>query len=111
MWRARISLIYRRPVGRAARIGRVKSRTCSMKRSTTGLKVRFFSVVMTTGHGRAGRSTGSTFSELWTTIDRGYAVINGPLARKLTMSGMERVTRLAFGISSPRAWKASLKRL
>ena len=96
---------------RYARIGRVKSRTCSIKRSTTGLKVRFFSVVITTGHGRAGKSTGSTFSELWTTADRGYAVINELLARKLVMSGMERVTRLVFGMSSPRAWNASLKRL
>jgi hypothetical protein len=36
------------------------SRAQSMKRSTTGLKVRFFSVTIVTGHGRAGRSTANT---------------------------------------------------
>jgi hypothetical protein len=69
------------------------SRAHSMKRSTTGLKVRFFRVVITTGHGRTGKSTGNTLSELWTTPDRGYAVMNGPLARKSIMSGKERVTQ------------------
>jgi len=36
----------------------------SMKRSTTGLNVRFFNVTIATGHGRAGRSTGNTFNAL-----------------------------------------------
>jgi len=33
-----------------------------MKRSTTGLNVRFFGVRIATGHGRFGRSTGNTFN-------------------------------------------------
>jgi hypothetical protein len=33
-----------------------------MNRSTTGLSVRFFSVTIPIGHGRAGKSTGSTFT-------------------------------------------------
>jgi hypothetical protein len=89
----------------------VTARAHSMKRSTTGLKVRFFRVVITTGHGRTGKSTGNTLSELWTTPDRGYAVMNGPLARKSIMSGKERVTSAALGMASPRARKASFKRL
>jgi hypothetical protein len=39
------------------------SREHSMNRSTTGVKVRFFSVKITTGHGRIGKSSGNTFSE------------------------------------------------
>jgi hypothetical protein len=39
----------------------VTSRAHSTKRSTR-LKVRFFRVAIPTGHGRAGKSTGSTFS-------------------------------------------------
>jgi hypothetical protein len=34
------------------------SRAHAMKRSTTGLKVRFFKVKIVTGHGRIGISTG-----------------------------------------------------
>ena len=34
-----------------------------MKRSTTGLKVRFFRVTIVTGHGRTGNRTGKTFNE------------------------------------------------
>jgi hypothetical protein len=41
----------------AASIGLVKSRTNSVKSFTIGLNVRFFRVTITTGHGRAGRST------------------------------------------------------
>jgi hypothetical protein len=33
----------------------------SMNFSASGLKVRFFSVMMDTGHGRAGKSTGKAF--------------------------------------------------
>jgi hypothetical protein len=40
------------------------SRTHSTKRSTTGFKVRFFSVKIKRGHGQTGKSTGSTFSLL-----------------------------------------------
>jgi len=35
----------------------------SMKRSTTGLRVRFLSVPITNGHGRLGRATASLFSD------------------------------------------------
>jgi hypothetical protein len=35
----------------------------SMKRSTTGLGVRFFKITAVTGQGRGGRSTGKTFKE------------------------------------------------
>src|SRR6266581_7302840 len=34
----------------------VTSRAHSMKRSTTGLRVRFFTVTIATGHGRKGKS-------------------------------------------------------
>src|SRR5262245_30422946 len=39
------------------------SRAHSMKRSTTGLKVRFFNLTTATGQGRIGKSTGSNFNE------------------------------------------------
>src|SRR5713101_1586409 len=39
------------------------SRVHSRKRSTTGLRVRFFNVTIATGHGRIGRATGSIASE------------------------------------------------
>jgi hypothetical protein len=42
--------------------GFATSRAHSMKRSTTGLTVRFFRVAMATVHGRTGNLTGSTFS-------------------------------------------------
>jgi hypothetical protein len=35
-----------------------------MKHSTEGLNIRFFSVTIATGHGRTGKSTGKTFSDL-----------------------------------------------
>jgi|SRR5215467_1989591 len=38
------------------------SRAHSMKRSTAGLKVRFFSVTTAVGQGRVGKSTGSNFN-------------------------------------------------
>src|SRR6266852_7317002 len=40
-----------------------KARRWSMKRCTTGFNVRFLSVMISTGHGRTGRSTGNIFSE------------------------------------------------
>jgi hypothetical protein len=48
-------LIYPSLDSTRPRIGRVKSRMCEMKRSTTGLSVRFFSVTTATGQGRSGR--------------------------------------------------------
>jgi len=40
----------------------VTIRAHSMKRSTIGLNVRFFSVIITTGRGRAGSFMGNTFN-------------------------------------------------
>ena len=79
------------------------SRAHSMKRSTTGLNVRFFSVTIVTAHGRTGKSTGNTFSELKCATDLGHAVMNRPLATKWVMTGMDGVTRLALGMARPRA--------
>ncbi len=74
-----------------------------MKRSATGLSVRFFSVTMLTGHGRAGKSTGNTLSDLKYATDRGIEVMNWPSARKWVMTDMDSVTRLALGMARPRA--------
>src|SRR5258708_6249786 len=94
-----------------ARIGRVKSRRCSMNRSTTGLNVRFFSMRTATGHGRSGNSIGNTFSERRFELRRknelGIAVRNGLVAIKLNRRPTEKVTKLIFGIFKPFAWKAS----
>ena len=81
----------------------VTSRAHSMKRSTTGLNVRFFSVTIVTAHGWTGQSTGNTFSELKCATDLGHAVMNRPLATKWVMTGMDGVTRLALGMARPRA--------
>ena len=75
----------------------------SMKRSTTGLNVRFFSVTIVTAHGRTGKSTGNTFSELKCATDFGHAVMNRPLATKWVRTRMEEFTRLALGMARPRA--------
>jgi hypothetical protein len=56
------------------------SRTYSMKRSTTGLKVRFFSVRIATGHGRTVKSTGNIFNALKRTHEPGKAVMYSPPA-------------------------------
>jgi metal-dependent amidase/aminoacylase/carboxypeptidase family protein len=45
-----------------SRIGPVKSRTCWINCSATGLKVRFLSVMTTIGDGRTGKVTGNTIS-------------------------------------------------
>src|SRR6185369_14984109 len=58
------------------------SRAHSMKRSTTGLRVRFFRVTILTGHGRAGSLIGSVFSEQKRATDLAWAVRYGPLATK-----------------------------
>src|ERR1700731_4425195 len=102
-------MIYRFGAGLPSRIGRVTSRAHSMKRSTTGLRVRFFSVTVLTGHGRTGKSTGNTLSDLKYATDLGIAVMNWPSARKWVMTDMDSVTRLALGIARPRAWQASAR--
>ena len=70
-----------------------------MKRSTTGLNVRFFRVAIATGHGRTGNLTGKTFSEQNCATDRGNAVTNGPLATKWFTSCAEEPRTLTVGIS------------
>ena len=57
-------------------IGRVNSRTRSMKRSTTGLTVRFLSVNIANCHGRTDNSTGNIFTGDWDASDRGIAAMN-----------------------------------
>jgi hypothetical protein len=57
-------------------IGCVNSRTRSMKRSTTGLTVRFFSVNIANCHGRTDNSTGNIFTGDWDASDRGIAAMN-----------------------------------
>ena len=56
------------------------SRAHSMKRSTTGLRVRFFNVKIATGQGRIGMSTASSFnvcrSSPWRSSDFGTTVMN-----------------------------------
>src|SRR5215510_14069743 len=79
------------------------SRAHSMKRSTTGLSVRCFSVTIVTAHGRTGKSTGNTFSELKCVTDLGHAVTNRLVATKWVWAGIEDVTRLALGMARPRA--------
>jgi hypothetical protein len=102
-------MIYRFGAGRALRIGRVKSRRCPMKRSTTGLRVRFLSVTMLTGQGRAGKSTGNTLSDLKYATDLGMEVMNWPSARKWVMTEMDSVTTLALGMASLRVWQTSAR--
>jgi hypothetical protein len=53
-------MVYYFGAARRSSICRVTSRAHSMKRSTTGLNVRFFNVMIPTGVVRSGRSTGST---------------------------------------------------
>src|SRR6266446_831861 len=62
------------------------SRAHSMKRSTTGLKFRFFNMTIATGHGGIGISIGSRFrkkrSALGVNTEAGMAAINRPLMLK-----------------------------
>jgi hypothetical protein len=55
-----------------------------MKRSTAGLKVRFFNVTIAHGHAGIGNSTGNTFnierSTSKRTVDLGNVVMNWPEA-------------------------------
>ena len=74
-----------------------------MNRSTTGLSVRCVSVTMLTGQGRTGKSTGNVLSELKYAIDLGIAAINWPMERKWVMTGMDNVSKPAFGMARPRA--------
>src|ERR1700730_9526283 len=84
-----------------------------MKRSATGLNIRFFSVTIATGHGRTDRSTGKTFTDncsaLKCMMELGKAVMKGPCASKSARRGTEKVTKLGFGITRPRNWNASAK--
>jgi hypothetical protein len=68
-------MLLRLAASRFSRIGRVKSRAQSMKRSATGLSALFLSVTTFTGHGRGGKSTGKTFRDLKYATDRGMAVM------------------------------------
>src|SRR5262245_16526897 len=54
------------------------ARAHSMKRSTTGLMVRFFRVAIATRYGFGGRFTGSSFSEHDRATDLEWIVRNGP---------------------------------
>src|SRR5262245_47644135 len=101
-----ITLAYRIRVGRRSC---VKARRCTMKRSAMGLIVRFLNVATFTGHGRAGKSTGNTLSDLKYATELGIDVMNWPSARKWVMTEMDRVTTLAFGMASPRARQTSAK--
>jgi hypothetical protein len=78
-----------------------------MKRSTTGLSVRFFSVAILIGHGRAGRSTGKTLIDLKCATDLGIEVMNGPFARKWEMTAIDNVTMQAFGIRAANSIRPS----
>ena len=75
---------YRFGAGRPSRMGRVTSRAHSMKRSTVGLSVLFLRVTMLTGHGRTGKSTGSTLSGLKYATDRGIAVMKSSSSESWT---------------------------
>src|SRR5712664_3499489 len=98
-------------LGGRSHIGRVKSRTCAMNRSTTGLNVRFFSVTIATGHGRTGKSTGSTFSEnrsAWgRATELGNVVMKWPEATILVRRCTDKVIKLILGVLNPRARNAS----
>jgi hypothetical protein len=82
-----------------------------MKRSTTGLRVRFLSVTTLTGHGRDGKSSGSIFKDLKCATDRGIAVINRPSARKWVMTDIDSVTKLVRGMAKPRVRNSSERTL
>ena len=56
---------------------------------------------MLTGHGRGGKSTGNTFSDLKYATDRGIAVMNLPPARNWVMTDIDSVTSVAFGRARP----------
>jgi hypothetical protein len=64
-----------------------------MKRSTTGLNVRFFNVTIATGHGGKVTPTGNAFSECRFACkcitEFGNTVMNGPLARKWITRGKD----------------------
>ena len=58
---------------------------------------------MLTAHGRPGKSTGNTFSDLKYATDLGIAAMNMPLATKWVMTDIDGVTR------SPLAWLGHLR--
>ena len=98
---ASYELLFRR--GLFVAIDLATSRAHSMKRSTTGLKVRFFNVKIATGHGRMGMSTANSFnacrSSPWRSTDFGTTVMNRPRAdrfcAKVHRIGHERCCRHA----------------
>src|SRR6476620_10322259 len=94
------------PFDLSFRIVLVKSRAHSINCFVAALRVRFFSVTMLTGQGCAGRSTGNVLSELKLATERGIAVMNGPLARKWSITDIDRVTRFARGTGRPRVRNA-----
>src|SRR5215203_5704250 len=60
--------------------GFVTSLAHSMKRSTTGLRVRFLRRTIATGHGVTGKSTGRILRKLKRTHEAGKAVMYSSLA-------------------------------
>ena len=85
-----------------------------MKRSTTGLSVRFFNVTITAGHDWTGKSTGNAFSEKRSPqmrrVEFGNVVIWEPEAAKLTRRCVESVCKILLGTPRPplrRAYNSS----
>src|SRR5262245_12097138 len=89
------------------------SRAHSIKRSTTGLSVRCFSVTMAKGHGRMGKSTGNMLRDcrfgLNNTADLPKDERYGPFASKWIRTAIEKVTKLGLGGSRRRLLNASIK--
>jgi hypothetical protein len=78
------------------------SRAHSMKRSTTGLKVRFFKVAIVISQGRMGSLTGSTFSEQKCGTDLAKVVRNGPLVVRQVHGEIGQAHRRHIESSHPR---------
>ena len=65
-----------------------------MNNSTTGLSVQFFKVIITTGHARSGKSTGSTLSVNRLASDFARAVTKSPFASKWVQTWTKVVIKL-----------------
>jgi hypothetical protein len=87
------------------------SRAHSIKRSTTGLGVRFFNVKTVTGHDHGGSSTGNGFSPYRLSslriADMGATVMKRPPATIFARRSSELVTRWAVGMACPCDLKAA----
>src|SRR5262245_36538608 len=87
------------------------SRTHSMKRWTGGLNVRFFSVTSKVGHGGIGNSSGSSFTEYRSGLNRRIETGNAETKRSLMLSILRKATETVVtvigGIGNPAAWNAS----